>query len=306
LKEYSKERQSIAAQNAALSVRNYQRTLNLAKASFLDSQHPVLLDKILQNTPFLSNSTKANMFQMAYETALLPLSNLKLYNENVIGREITKRIRSILAEGGGLPLVFPRFEVGFSYQNEQTEKDDTAGYVPAISKGKRLPHLKMKILQVGGDVDVPSKFVIDGKEKIISLTDIQAQIQHNNDKCPRWTILISFDSLDDQSLDFSCIQKGALTNDVPIQIVYIVSDNESLMRNKSSFGNDTVASLLLLDCNNQYSSLVQTEICNKRETDGGLSHQSFVLVRPDGHVSDIFFGKDHSVILERIKSRMQI
>lgn len=307
LKEYSKERQSIAAQNAALSVRNYQRTLNLAKASFLDSQHPVLLNKILQNTPFLSNSTKANMFQMAYETALLPLSNLQLYNENFIGREITKRIRSILAQGGGLPLVFPRYEIGFSYQNEQTEKDDTAGYVPAIIQGKRLPHLKMKILQVGGDIDVPSKFVIDDDEKIISLTDIQAQMQHNNDRFPRWTILISFDPLDGQSLDFSCIHKGALTNDVPIQIVYIVSDNHaSLMRNKLSFGNDTVASLLLLDCSSQYRSLIQTEICNKRETDGGSHHQSVVLVRPDGHVADIFFGKDHSVALERLQSRLQI
>ena len=126
-------------------------------------------------------------------------------------------------------------------------------------------------------------------------------MQHNHDKFPRWTILINTYSLDGQSFEFP------FTDDLPIQIVYIVSDNHaSSMYNELSIGNNTIASLLLLDCSKQYHSLVQTDTSSERGTDKGSSHQSIVLVRPDGHVTDIFFEEEHSVVLEKIQKRIQI
>lgn len=51
LSDYGRERRAVAVSNAALSVRNYRRTLDVARACYLDADHPSLLVAALDSPP---------------------------------------------------------------------------------------------------------------------------------------------------------------------------------------------------------------------------------------------------------------
>lgn len=146
LEPYERERKHIAVQNAALSVRNYNRTLEIAKECWLYAKHPIWLTKLLQSMNIIMpQSSQRELFEAAVKNAMIPLANLASEGD-LYGDQVTKGIRRILRSGGGLPLLFPTYEIGYSYDVKSllSEKDDAAGYYPDISVGKRLCHVPVE------------------------------------------------------------------------------------------------------------------------------------------------------------------
>lgn len=203
--KYDQERKPIATQNAALSVRNYQRTLRIAKACYLDAQHPQLLVSLLHSPPMnmLSMQTRQTMFRQLINAAMMPLGSLVSFcrsGEMQGGRSfhanhLKKNVWSILESGGSLPLVFPSFELGFYYDpNDSINQEgratssingsgsggDTAGYFPKLKVGHRMPHILVEVLASSPlSTLCPSPFSSqrDSTEHVISLTDISSQLR---------------------------------------------------------------------------------------------------------------------------------
>jgi 2-polyprenyl-6-methoxyphenol hydroxylase-like FAD-dependent oxidoreductase len=186
LVDYSRERKAVACNNAALSIRNFERVLNLAKACYLNDEHPELLIKVLDRLPFPLH-IKQDMFSSALKIALTPLKALKNGN-NFHSRHITSRLRAILQKGGGLPLLFPRHELGYSsnYASYNTNEDkslDTLSGDVHFEIGKLLPHVPLGILTDASDTS--NGQIKSNKE--ITLCDLPSQIQ---DSQPCFVMLI--------------------------------------------------------------------------------------------------------------------
>ena len=148
LQDYQYERQAIARDNAALSVRNFERVLNLAKSCYLNDQHPALLTQVLDRIP-LPLEMRQDMFSGLLQTALSPLVSLK-EGTNFHSRHVTSNLRSILQQGGGLPLLFPEYELGFGYKlandpSTSGSKSDILGYEARVQVGHLLPHIDVKV-----------------------------------------------------------------------------------------------------------------------------------------------------------------
>jgi len=169
LHEYSTERRKIAQKNAALSVRNYQRILHLTKACYLNDQHPQTLIKMLNGlSSVLSLEHRQDMFQQMIQIAMSPLSNLKNIDHSIHARHVTNNVRAILKRGGGLPLLFPKLELGFGYcctdmnttSNSNSADEDTKRYTPVIQKGYRLPHMEFRVIRSDGVVPFPHGSIV--------------------------------------------------------------------------------------------------------------------------------------------------
>jgi 2-polyprenyl-6-methoxyphenol hydroxylase-like FAD-dependent oxidoreductase len=121
LHSYHSERRPIAQRNAALSVRNYKRLLKVTNAMYLNDQHPEALHKLLEKTN-LDLETKSQIFQTLCEGALYPLSWLRNETPNsIIYQLIQNNLLRVLDQGMGLPLLFPKFEIGFSYNHNENQ-----------------------------------------------------------------------------------------------------------------------------------------------------------------------------------------
>ena len=152
LRSYERERRPIALQNAALSIRNYQRLLEVTKQLYLDENHPQMLRKSLDASgAVLPLSFRQAMFDSLYQAALRPLAWLSDLQSSY-RQHIQNRIQRKLQQGAGLPLLFPRFEVLFDYNPESDKKDasdSSAAYwrdslCPAqvgLKVGRRLPYV---------------------------------------------------------------------------------------------------------------------------------------------------------------------
>ena len=78
---YEQERQPIARQNAALSLRNYQRLLRVTQQLNLNDRHPALLQSVLDRSP-LPLAIRQATFRSMLQTALYPLRWLKDNDES--------------------------------------------------------------------------------------------------------------------------------------------------------------------------------------------------------------------------------
>ena len=187
LHRYSDERREVAKQNAALSVRNYHRVLNVTKACYLNDKNPDLLVKVLENTTFMPMEARKNVFRALLGTALAPLSALR-DSSNALSKHLASNVRNVLARGDGLPLLFPKLEIGFSYDVdtdtvlnsrnvEKASRDssswsgDTDLYPLTLCPGGLLPHIDMKVVRCPlqpGRVGT-----------VISLRDLPAKLRNN-------------------------------------------------------------------------------------------------------------------------------
>lgn len=145
---YEKERQPIARQNAALSVRNYRRVLGVMEACYLHHQHPHTLIKGLDATSaFIPLQVRRQTFQTLLNTALWPFSQLQ--QPGTYSKHISKKLQSLLQSGQGLPLVFPKQELGFVYgatTKEETDwSKDTWAASPVFVRGGLFPHLVVRV-----------------------------------------------------------------------------------------------------------------------------------------------------------------
>lgn len=276
LKSYEKERRPIASQNAALSVRNYNRTLDIAKACYLNADHPALLQSIMNSPPMnlIPMQVRQQMFDASVKMVMAPLSNLA-YDSNIFSERITKNIRKILGSGGGLPLLFPRYEVGFGYSSSTSlldENDDTAGFIPSLKVGLRLPHIPVKVV----DQEEIETGIISSSS-MLSLTDIESQLRS------RWTdpiapsfCLIIFDLTQNTYIE-QLKEKLAVDVDVVVEI----------------YSDPNQASKRLQECSlepNGHAVLQMTlPLCSSIQElrDKSTSGTFSVLVRPDGHIEKI-------------------
>ena len=226
LVKYDNERRPIAQQNAALSVRNYKRTLQLARACYLDAQHPALLLQVLNSPPtnLLPMKVRQEMFRNLVTIAMMPLGSLLPSSSkdersssstlsmphSFHANHLRSNVQKILQSGGSLPLVFPRYEIGFSYESNMSkgittmdEEDDTAGYNPRLRVGHRMPHVLVEVTTATfspSNVDKRDELVVESisavaepatPSRIISLTDISSDLrQMNQMTTPLFTLLV--------------------------------------------------------------------------------------------------------------------
>ena len=125
---YTRERQAVAHHNAALSVRNYTRVLGVMKSCYLDERNLPLLMSSLEASAKVGVplAWQRATFQSFFKTALLPLSMLRDRPSSPYSQLITRNLRKVLQSGQGLPLLFPRNEIGFSYPTLQDGTDGTS------------------------------------------------------------------------------------------------------------------------------------------------------------------------------------
>jgi 2-polyprenyl-6-methoxyphenol hydroxylase-like FAD-dependent oxidoreductase len=273
LQDYQVERQAIARQNAALSVRNFTRVLQLAKSCYLDDQHPTLLIRLLDALSWLPLSVRQDMFGALLRTALAPLASLKWQDQD--GRSswhakhITSNLRSILQRGGGLPLLFPKYELGFSYgaedeaEGSNTEKDcwkdDTLGYDPKVEVGRLLPHVTVEVVSASSSLYPNLQWISDSRT--ITTSDLPSQMRMN-DPCFVLLVVGHHEGQDDDQLWKKRTEKIASSN-LPLEskMARVVTERP---KNAPS-GDDT---LVLLDESGQLQSMTK----------------GIVVLRPDGHI----------------------
>jgi len=157
LSSYEVERRGVACQYLALSVRNYERTLEIAKAIGLDAEYPKALVKLSKSQSTIPLQLQQNSFNFLMDTAMAPLAVLK---SGGWALEIAKkRFEDVLQRQGGvgLPLLFPKYELGYFYDKNKCGEgrvvegtgSDTDDYVPELTVGHRIPHFMLK--QTGED-----------------------------------------------------------------------------------------------------------------------------------------------------------
>lgn len=279
---YEHERRPIASQNAALSVRNFNRTLDIAKACYLNADHPSLLKRIMEAPPmnFIPMAVRQKSFAAAVSTAMLPLTNLASAG-NLYGEHIAQNVRNILESGGGLPLLFPRFEIGFSY--DPTENldcgDDTAGYHPKVAIGYRLPHVPVEIIERG-------KENCEAIERFTTITDIEAQLKKRwvNPVSPRYSVILS-NPFDSESMRRKMMIWAENQCDDEIEAIELYSKRSEVMARHDQIAKEGIESNVLLDESMYFASLLG----EKRSGMEIESSNTFyaLLLRPDGHIADI-------------------
>eukprot|EP00546_Thalassionema_frauenfeldii_P004216 CAMPEP_0178906844 /NCGR_PEP_ID=MMETSP0786-20121207/7042_1 /TAXON_ID=186022 /ORGANISM="Thalassionema frauenfeldii, Strain CCMP 1798" /LENGTH=584 /DNA_ID=CAMNT_0020578579 /DNA_START=310 /DNA_END=2064 /DNA_ORIENTATION=+ len=182
---YQSERQPVACENAALSLRNFQRVLNVSRAVYLNHQHPTMLKEVLDTLP-LSLSLRQDIFQRMMQTALAPLVQLNENEKpNSYVNHITHNLRSLLQDGQGLPLLFPKYELGFGYDGldatvlknhpSSFSVDDSKAFQPEVRKGFLLPYRLLTITS-GALKNYQYLNLVGTDEKSIPTTDLPSQL----------------------------------------------------------------------------------------------------------------------------------
>jgi 2-polyprenyl-6-methoxyphenol hydroxylase-like FAD-dependent oxidoreductase len=272
LREYGRERRMIAQQNAALSVRNYQRILHLTRACYLNNQHPEAVIAMLNAmSGILSLERRQTIFANLVQTAMWPLSSLA-DPSSFHARHLTKNVRSILEQGGGLPLLFPKLELGFGYDRDNLEehhrtwKDDTMGFSPVVKEGHLLPHVELHVLKArhGERVLVGSP---------IYASHLSSKLRVGIQPC---FVLLAIGWYRDVPIEFArrWFEKQGAAAETAVRVVTILRQGSSAVPVHED------EDVVLQDTHAYLSDLVGPE-------------PTLVLVRPDGHVARVMKGSEH-------------
>ncbi|KAL7482763.1 hypothetical protein ACHAW6_008418 [Cyclotella cf. meneghiniana] len=324
---YERDRRPIATQNAALSVRNYQRTLRIARACYLDAQHPQLLMAMLGAPPmsFLPLQARKDIFRRLVRIAMMPLGSLlsksNSVNHSFHANRVERNVRSILESGGSLPLVFPSYELGFSYNSSVSDGqskvlDDSAEYYPRIRVGHRFPHIEVEVLtphsfgKVGWSVlETPHRLSTHMNESTslrISLVDISSQLrQVHSLSIPLFTILVLGSDLIKSSAVLQRVATGVMNKwDVPLILANVhreksdgcVDESTSAMDShtqEDSYNECKVEHFV--DIHQALYELSHSELStlsesNHSQRSRNTSHEemnALIMIRPDGHVANV-------------------
>jgi hypothetical protein len=287
----------VAYANAALSNRNYRRTLTIAQALGLDATHPKILQSLMDRPPLhlLPLEIRQMIFRNLMATAMMPLRTLENPN-NAYGTMMREKIAGILQRGEGLPLLFPQYELGYTYHHHHPptkrtaactitspseELHDTAPYVPKIKVGHRLPNAKMKLLV--SPTSPPGLQNINGN--IISTTDINARIRQFGD--PPFFVTLGPVSMKTELKQVT----DRLSNSccVAVKFLAVAPDLHSIPIDY------TTEMVVLVDVYGEWNQLLfdtQTVRSPKKES-------AVLLIRPDGHVGAI-------QVFERAKKQSEL
>jgi 2-polyprenyl-6-methoxyphenol hydroxylase-like FAD-dependent oxidoreductase len=269
LRSYETERRPVAQRNAALSVRNYRRLLQVTKSCYLNDNHPAVLQKMLQHSP-LPLSVQRKVFRSLLQTALLPLSWLH-QPESLYAKHIRSNLRKILKTGAGLPLLFPKYEIGFGYDSSDFEdqdgsssdwKGDTWADAPVLRVGRLLPHVEVKVAS-GASRYPRLQFLGNGS---ISTRDLPAQMTRVH--CPTFVLLLV-------GRDYGCFREQdfcsafSKTLLLPVELAFITNGRMTTPATKTGL-------VLQETSQKQPFSFLSAE-----------ATPFAVLVRPDGHVAGV-------------------
>jgi 2-polyprenyl-6-methoxyphenol hydroxylase-like FAD-dependent oxidoreductase len=349
LQSYEQERRPIAQQNSNLSIRNYQRLLDVTKTLYLNAQHPELLCKILDNSP-LPISMRQQTFRTLLQTALYPLSWLRIKTPKgpttptatltkvsssnnshssdwlSYANHIRYNLRQILDTGAGLPLLFPRFEIGFTYypnnnnkndnnnknyNNNNVSNNDTIPEIPHLAVGRLVPHVCVYSITNSHMYYPNLKFMRDSSESEteseswrISAVDLPSQVIHPTDThIPNFVLLFVGTNQDVLSDDIMkhCVSICHTVTDqigsIPVELVMLMQSDPNIDNNNKY--NDLLATVSLdLECvhltlyESTTNTIPEQEDRNKfsffASSVTNLYNLPYViLIRPDGHIAGI-------------------
>ena len=270
LYKYETERRRIATQNAALSVRNYERTLKVVKAFHLDPHYPQILKNVLSSPPLqiLPMTTRSKMFNEMTSVAMMSLTSLEKPG-NLYGEQLVRSIQKILGAGEGLPLLFPRYELGFSYSpsGHLEENDDTAGFRPRLEKGVRMPHVMIQ-----SNSDSPVK---------ISTTDIVHQLSQRWEKpdTPTMCLIVFLKTNVCSPGHAKSIKDWMIDIGSPLETKCVQIHSRAFPEHSKNILDFSDRSFR--DCEGALEDLI------KEEVDLTRCGMVGILLRPDGHISAI-------------------
>lgn len=302
LDKYERDRKPIATQNAALSVRNYNRTLRIAKACYLDAQHPALLTTVLSSPPMslLPLQTRQDMFRRLVRVAMMPLASLASLKSSLHANHIEKNVQSILESGGSLPLVFPKFEIGFSSGHETTQSkkedasNDTEGYYPKMKVGSRLPHVALEVWKSSLGWSVMETTIhqagATSDSLFITLTDISSQLRRVlSYSTPVFAVLV-LGPLSTSSLTSmrKSIDKVSRQMNISLVMANIVPEAPTDVYDVSE------NAIVLIDSQQKVWKMLDEELSSTVQN----GCNAIVVVRPDGHICSAKFVVEGQVIDE--------
>jgi len=329
---YERERQPVARRNAALSVRNYRRVLNVMRACYLDDRHPALLIKALDATAsFVSLETRQKIFRSMLQNALLPLTQLQKSPNGVYAKAIKDNLRILLRRGGGLPLLFPRYELDFSYDEsnrleEENEIDDwsldSTSSSPKLAPGILFPHItatvpfeildrfpRLQPIENNGRVinadDGRSKISSDETSRKVSTRDLAAQLATS--QTPMAFCLLEIVVSTDNNIDGEAIVDETLpslqktlkeTLNIPVLmsrlVVYGKYDEDRMQFDQSNSKEEANNNICQMHIDNhQWEALNIPPLAEQSDSRSLL----YVVIRPDGHVAAISSKGPHAVHL---------
>mmetsp|Transcript_25583 Transcript_25583/g.33468 ORF Transcript_25583/g.33468 Transcript_25583/m.33468 type:complete len:659 (+) Transcript_25583:112-2088(+) len=162
LKTYDQERRLIAIQNTKLSLQNYERTLRTSRALGIDPAHPELLQQMV-----LDPKRGKEIFSAGLKFGLAHLGALSEHGHPYAEKRIAD-LHQVLQQGSGLPLLFPRHDIGFRYPLPNTQngnqEQQLEDHPQKLRIGARFPHFRLVAFT---DTGAPSLF---------STVDLGAQI----------------------------------------------------------------------------------------------------------------------------------
>jgi hypothetical protein len=234
-------------------------------------------------------------------TAMMPLRTLE-NPKNAYGNIMYEKVAGILKRGEGLPLLFPQYELGFTYHpktkfdtgssrgtngREASWQDveklhDTAPYTSQIRVGHRLPHAEMQLqfsFEMQNSLGLQSVQSISSAtdRRVISLTDINAQLRKFGD--PPFFVTLGPSSFATELKTLT----DRLSNSCDVAIKFVPIDEQC--------GNDSVpqdpllltaAEGVLVDVYGEWRQLLSTTLTVRSQQESAV-----ILVRPDGHVGAI-------------------
>ena len=318
LKSYEQERRPIAQQNAALSIRNYERLLEVTKTLYLNAQHPALLCTLLDHSP-LPLSVRQGIFRTLLKTALFPLSwlrskttlersdstFLKSNNEWLsYAKHIRSNLRQILQDGAGLPLLFPRYEIGFTYNldaNAPTHSppantNDTIPDIPHLAVGRLVPHTCVHVISDNARLFPNLKHVQFGEAStssthpespMISTTDLPAQMKNATETNPIFVLLYVSTKRAvpmNEAISLCALLCQAVRNKIGgLQVRFAIVDRDENHTNGRPNESYPVA-------HSEYLILAESTLEQQAfsfSTAFSSQHPYYVLIRPDGHIAGI-------------------
>lgn len=277
---YQADRQPVARQNAALSVRNYQRVLGVMNACYLNHQHPeVLIQGLNASSFFIPLEIRRQTFQKALETALWPLKQLKTAPGGFLSKHVTKNVQNLLGQGQGLPLLFPNNELGFRYGREDALGSDngctdTISRALPIIRGGLFPHVPVAVHDRAKEL-FPRLCELEKNQ--ITTRDLPAQLATSAVPCPFCVLHIVFsDDCDNAKPALPDIAEDLRRElQLPLKQARLFVCNEAISCLPS-----TANCLNLQVDHNKWSAM---EVTGNKENMGSM----WVVIRPDGHIASI-------------------
>lgn len=282
LQSYHDERQPIAEQNAALSIRNYKRLVNVMRSFYLDEDHAKLTLSMMDYMP-MSRSSRRSLFLSCLKMVMFPLSELRF--ESAYTTHIKSSLRKNLKSGAGLPLLFPNFEIGFGYSKTKDKRinqhTDSWASSPRLQEGFLLPHVLLKAT-LGKEKYPGLQFVGAASKELLTSSDLPVQLKRTDHPCCVLLVV----GMDDQSRGATELITERISEKVgiPLEIVQLVDDEKAV---------PTLGKLIL--CEADHAKVSPFSFFE----DGQKAY--VILIRPDGHVACIVRDlEDFSAVIERL------